>query len=135
MSQDVTPSCWMLSPSHQRGAPAGTTLPLVALFLGMILAPLVMVEETIGEVTRLDEFVTGQDESQFGNSLAGGGDFNGDGYADFAVAGYDLDSTTGTTTGAVWVYYGPFDTAASFDWDLKIPSPNAGNQNFGWSID
>jgi len=86
-------------------------------------------------LVRLDALLPGQVESQFGNAIAGGGDFNGDGAMDFAVAGHDLDSTTGAGTGAVWIYYGPFTDMASFDWDLKIPSPIAGNQNFGWSLE
>jgi hypothetical protein len=47
----------------------------------------------------------GDDSSGFGNSVAGGGDLNGDGYADLIV-GANSSNIAGTDRGAAYVYHG-----------------------------
>ncbi|HEV2104604.1 MAG TPA: FG-GAP-like repeat-containing protein, partial [Candidatus Eisenbacteria bacterium] len=60
---------------------------------------------------------------QFGIAVAGIGDFNGDGFADFAV-GANVDRKSGAGTGRVAIYYGGRTPAAEPALDLYGPHDN-----------
>ncbi len=76
-----------------------------------------------------------QNAAQFGNSVAGVGDVNGDGYSDIAVGAFRFDQT-GTDDGIVCIYHGSVNGIGT----VANPSPNRiittnGNVTYlGWSV-
>jgi len=73
--------------------------------------------------------------NHFGMAIAGGGDVNGDGYADFAVTALE-PGLTATMPGYVYVNYGrstlPMSQLGS---DRNIPDPEGASTGmFGWSL-
>jgi hypothetical protein len=75
--------------------------------------------------------LTGTDgsSSEFGTSLAGAGDFNGDGYADLVVGAPGALAQTGR----VHVYVGGA-TGLSATPQLTLAGPDGGGGRFGWSL-
>ncbi|HET6564373.1 MAG TPA: integrin alpha [Xanthomonadales bacterium] len=72
-----------------------------------------------------------QASAQFGNSVAGAGDVNGDGYADVVIGAYRFNNTA-SAQGSAFVYFGgpgSFNTTA--DATLAV---NQGGENFGYSV-
>ncbi len=71
----------------------------------------------------------------FGAAIAGGGDINGDGYADFAVAALE-PSLAATSPGYAYVNYGrPTLPVSQLGSDRNIPDPLGGKTGlFGWSL-
>jgi hypothetical protein len=67
----------------------------------------------------------------FGNSVAGTGDMNGDGYADVIVGAYH-NNDGGSAAGKVYVYYGS-DEGLSPTPDWTTVGENAGDE-FGYSV-
>ncbi len=68
------------------------------------------------------------DNYYFGTAVAGAGDVNGDGYADWVVAGYP----GGSYAGKAYVYYGAGETLSSFDtWSDE---GGANWDNYGYSV-
>lgn len=58
-----------------------------------------------------------------GHALAGNGDFDGDGYSDFAIGAYKYDATSGVTnSGKVYVVFGSADIAEPDDTGSTIRS-------------
>jgi len=47
-----------------------------------------------------------QANAQFGYGLSGGGDWNGDGYSDFAAGALAFDGSAGSDCGKAWAFYG-----------------------------
>ena len=47
-----------------------------------------------------------QANAQFGYGLSGGGDWNGDGYSDFAAGALAFDGSAGADCGKAWAFYG-----------------------------
>ena len=72
--------------------------------------------------------ITGEPGDRYGNSVAGLGDLDGDGYGDFAV-GAHRDDPNGTDSGSVTVYSG-FDGSV-----LHVFDGDSANDRFGFSID
>lgn len=71
------------------------------------------------------------DLDQFGSALAGLGDINNDGYADFAIGAFRADSGSQEGTGKVYVHLGgPVPDTAT---DLAIYG-KADGERFGWAI-
>jgi hypothetical protein len=66
----------------------------------------------------------------FGYSVAGAGDFNGDGFADVIVGAY-LNDALGTNTGRAYIYYGGLGADATPD--LVLNGATAGD-GFGFSV-
>ena len=72
-----------------------------------------------------------QPDAELGNSVAGAGDVNGDGFADVIVGAYPYDNGQ-TDEGAAFVYFGgagAFDTAP----DAQLES-NQASAALGWSV-
>ncbi len=75
---------------------------------------------------------TGQPDSVLGQSFAGAGDINGDGYADILI-GAPEDDEGGLNTGKVSLYYGSSSgPAATADW---MATGESAGDYFGWSLD
>lgn len=72
--------------------------------------------------------ITGDPGDRFGNSVAGLGDLNGDGYDEFAAAAH-RDDPNGTDSGSVTIYSG-FDGSV-----MHVIDGNSANDRFGFSID
>ncbi|MEW5763330.1 MAG: FG-GAP-like repeat-containing protein, partial [Acidobacteriota bacterium] len=47
-----------------------------------------------------------QADAQFGYGLSGGGDWNGDGFSDFAAGALAFDGSAGANCGKAWAFYG-----------------------------
>ena len=71
----------------------------------------------------------------FGSAIVGGGDVNGDGYADFAVSALE-PSLAATEPGYVYVNYGrPTLPVSQLGSDRVVLDPGAGASSlFGWSL-
>jgi hypothetical protein len=67
----------------------------------------------------------------FGNSVAGAGDVNGDGYSDVIVGAYLKDVGTADAAGAAYIYYGGVSMDQTAD---KILTGAASADFFGWSV-
>lgn len=65
---------------------------------------------TSAGVSNYDLRITGESNSdEFGLSLSGNGDINGDGYADYVISSNTVDGSAGTDTGAAYVFFGASD--------------------------
>ena len=66
--------------------------------------------------------------SRFGQAITGLGDFNGDGYGDFAVSAHYADSTIGPTknVGVVYIFFGKKEHWISPINPMAISVPNEG---------
>lgn len=71
--------------------------------------------------------------ASFGNSVAGGGDVNGDGFSD-VVVGAPMDDGGGASRGSAYVYYGSANGIADTV-NRSLPHPSTDdNALFGWSV-
>lgn len=81
-----------------------------------------------------DEIMTGESNSDdFGYSVSGAGDVNGDGYDD-VVIGAPLNDMGGTDAGRVYIYYG--DSTLN-DWDdvfITGMYANSAGEKKGWAV-
>ncbi len=81
-----------------------------------------------------DEIMTGESSSdEFGYSVSGAGDVNGDGYDD-VVIGAPLNDMGGTDAGRVYIYYG---SSTLNDWDdvfITGMYANSAGEKKGWSV-
>ena len=71
----------------------------------------------------------GSSHDDFGFSLDGGGDVDGDGLPDVVVGAPDAPGA-GSSDGAIYVFYGP-TSAATED---KLHSPSTGTDDFGYAV-
>ena len=75
----------------------------------------------------------GAARDEFGWSVSGAGDVDGDGYDDVVVGAYgDLDN--GYKSGSVYVYYGTSTGVSSSSEDKLTPSDGVNHDRFGWSV-
>ncbi len=73
----------------------------------------------------------GANRDSFGNSVAGAGDVNGDGYPDLVV-GSSRDDDNGTDSGSAYVYYG---SASGMTGETKLTaSDGAASDDFGYAV-
>ncbi|MFN8180155.1 MAG: FG-GAP-like repeat-containing protein [bacterium] len=77
-----------------------------------------------------DVILTGQTQSQFGNSVAGAGDVNGDGYDDIIVGAF-LDSAVLGNAGRAYVYWGGATPDSVAD---LVLDPEGADDLFGFSV-
>ena len=73
-------------------------------------------------------------QSWYGRELAAGGDLNGDGFSDLAVAAYQARVSGMPSAGAAYVYYGSVSGIVTSS-EQKLVSPNVGShEDFGRSL-
>ena len=68
--------------------------------------------------------------SDFGFAMAGGGDYNGDGYADFLVTAVNADTNGMTDNGAVWLVFGK---AGGYSGTVDVSTLVANGQALQWT--
>jgi hypothetical protein len=114
------------------------------LFLGSATGLTNTVGTTAGTRQTLNDPNTTATADNFGRSVAGAGDVNGDGYADIIIGAYlasTTDNATATGNGRAYLYLGSATgltnttgTTAGTRQPLNDPNTTATTDNYGWSV-
>ncbi len=86
--------------------------------------------QTAAAVTLAD---ADQVDAQFGVSVAGAGDVNGDGYSDVVIGAHKYDEGANADEGRAFVYYGSAGGLSASP-DLILSDANMGDAQFGFNV-